>query len=272
MFPSLDDELQQLEQVLALSVVEMKALRARTARFPQAAGILLPLLRHQEQNNDATGLLAESLAYGTLQQGGEFRQWLDRQRNMVVKQSAQSQDSIVLVSREQNILRIRLNRPEARNAYSAAMRDALFAALTLLDLDHSIERCIWDAVGDCFSVGGDLAEFGVTTDIAQAHHIRMCRPIAALLLENASRIECRVHRACIGSGIELAGCAGKLVATDNTFFQLPELSMGLIPGAGGTVSLLRRLGRHRLAWWILSGRRISARTALDWGLIDQIQP
>lgn len=272
MFPSLDDELNQLAAVLALSAAEIKILRARTARFPQAAGIFLQLLRHQEVNNDAHALLAESLAYGVLQQGGEFRRWLEEYRRKSVEQHSGTGDGQLLLSREANIFTIRLNRPAARNAYSAAMRDALFDALVLLDLDHSIERCIWEGVGDCFSVGGDLSEFGMATDPALAHDIRMTRSVAALLLKNASRIECRVHRACIGSGIELPACAGKLVATADTFFQLPELSMGLIPGAGGTVSILRRIGRHRLAWWVLSGKRINAETALAWGLVDAIQP
>jgi len=152
------------------------------------------------------------------------------------------------------------------------MRDALFEALSLLDVDHSIERCVMEGAGDCFCVGGDLFEFGRAVDPAQAHQIRMARNVAALLLKNAARIECRVHRACMGSGIELPACAGRLIATADTFFQLPELSMGLIPGAGGTVSVLRRIGRHRLTWWVLSGKRINAETALAWGLIDEIQP
>jgi enoyl-CoA hydratase len=272
MFLSIDDELKQLAEALALSAAEINTLQERTTLFPQTSSILLQLLRHHELNNDIHALLAESLAYGILQQGGEFRHWLEQHRRKPVGDFPAPESDLLLLSREANILRIRLNHPAARNAYSSAMRDALFEALVLLDLDPSIERCIWEGVGDCFCVGGDLSEFGMATDAALAHHIRMTRSVAALLLKNASRIECRVHRACIGSGIELPACAARLIATPDTFFQLPELSMGLIPGAGGTVSVLRRIGRHRLAWWVLSGKRINAETALAWGLIDEIQP
>ncbi|MDQ6696224.1 MAG: enoyl-CoA hydratase/isomerase family protein, partial [Actinomycetota bacterium] len=56
-----------------------------------------------------------------------------------------------------------------------------------------------------------------------------------------------------------------------TTFRLPELAMGLVPGAGGTVSLPRRIGRHRTAWLALTGASIDAPTALDWGLVDTIE-
>jgi len=272
MFPSLDDELNELAEVLTLSAAEIKILRQRTVQFPQTSSVLLQLLRHQEQSQDTPALLAESLAYGVLQQSSEFRRWLQEHHQKPAEQFSGVEENLLLLSREHNLLKIQFNRPAVHNAYSAAMRDALFEALCLLDLDHSIEHCIWEGAGECFSVGGDLFEFGTVTDAAKAHEIRMERNVAALLLKNASRIECRVHRACIGSGIELPACAGKVVATPDTFFQLPELPMGLIPGAGGTVSILRRIGRHRLAWWVLSGKRINAKTALSWGLVDEIQP
>jgi enoyl-CoA hydratase/carnithine racemase len=76
----------------------------------------------------------------------------------------------------------------------------------------------------------------------------------------------------VGSGVELAAFAGRVVAHPDTTFSLPELSMGLLPGAGGTVSLPGRIGRHRTAWLMLTGHRIDARTAQAWGLVDEIDP
>jgi enoyl-CoA hydratase/carnithine racemase len=60
------------------------------------------------------------------------------------------------------------------------------------------------------------------------------------------------------------------VARPDATFRLPEIAMGLVPGAGGTVSLPRRIGRERTAWLALSGQAIDAPTALDWGLVDTI--
>jgi enoyl-CoA hydratase/carnithine racemase len=68
----------------------------------------------------------------------------------------------------------------------------------------------------------------------------------------------------------MAAWAKRFTAAPGAWFQLPELAMGVLPGAGGCVSLTRRIGRQRTALLILSGKRITARTALGWGLIDAI--
>ncbi len=79
-----------------------------------------------------------------------------------------------------------------------------------------------------------------------------------------------VHGACVGAGVELPAFAARVVAREDATFELPELSMGLVPGAGGTVSLPRRIGRQRTAWLCLTGARIDARAALAWGLVDEV--
>ena len=136
--------------------------------------------------------------------------------------------------------------------------------------DTAIARCIIRGAGSCFCVGGDLDEFGLFDNTAEAHAIRSTRNVGLLIAELAGRIECRVHRSCIGSGLELPAFCHRIVATGDTTFQLPEITMGLIPGAGGTVSVLRRIGRQRTAWLTLSAKRIRAAQALQWGLIDEI--
>ena len=93
-----------------------------------------------------------------------------------------------------------------------------------------------------------------------------------MLARIARRVRAELHGACVGAGIELPAFASRVVAREDAFFQLPELSMGLIPGAGGTVSLPRRIGRQRTAWLALTGARLEAATALDWGLVDELAP
>jgi enoyl-CoA hydratase/carnithine racemase len=75
----------------------------------------------------------------------------------------------------------------------------------------------------------------------------------------------------IGAGLEIAAFAGRVVARPDAWFQLPELKYGLIPGAGGTVSLPRRIGRQRTALLALSMQRLSAKTAHAWGLVDAVE-
>jgi enoyl-CoA hydratase/carnithine racemase len=93
-----------------------------------------------------------------------------------------------------------------------------------------------------------------------------------LLARCADRVVVLLHGACIGSGLEFPAFADHVVATSDAWFQLPELEFGLIPGAGGCISVPRRIGALRTAWLILSGKRIDAGRARDWGLVDELLP
>lgn len=176
----------------------------------------------------------------------------------------------VRYDREGDTVTLTLANPATRNAMSATMRDALYAALAGVIEDPSEPSLVLRGEGRCFSTGGELAEFGTASDLAAAHLVRTRRSAALLLHRLGSRAEVRLHGACIGSGIEIAAAAARRVATPETIFQLPELRMGLIPGAGGTVTIARAIGRQRTAWLALSGRRIGAARALDWGLIHDL--
>jgi len=235
---------------------------------PLAATTLVQLLRHNEESSIENGLFAESLAYATLQGSSEFHAYLKARGHR--PQPALSPDPAVRITREGDILRLILDRPQHGNALSMAMRDGLSEGLHLLAADAGLSKAILSGAGRSFCTGGHLEEFGLAVDPARAHLIRSTRNVGLLIHEHASRIECHVHGACIGSGIELPAFAHRVVAAEETFFQLPEITMGLIPGAGGTVSVLRRIGRHRMAYLCLSATRISAPTALEWGLIDSI--
>lgn len=260
--------LTQCVDVVASSHKEAQSLITNILQHPLTAMTLVQLLRHNEKANLDDGLLAESLAFATLQGSNEFRNYLDKRSQPPAVPDYT--EPAVLVERINNTLNLTLNRPEQRNAYSTAVRDALYEALEIQALDPSVERTIIRGAGACFSTGGVLEEFGLTDNIATAHAIRSTRHVGRLIAMQAQHIECHLHRACIGSGIELPAFAGRVVAQKNTYFQLPEITMGLIPGAGGTVSILRRIGRQRLAYLALSAKRIKAETALAWGLIDEI--
>ncbi len=151
------------------------------------------------------------------------------------------------------------------------MRDLLCEALTLAVTDDSIEEVILSGQGPAFCSGGDLDEFGTLADPATAHAIRATRNPGRLLADCASRLHVVVHGACVGAGIELPAFADHVVARPDASFRLPEVSMGLVPGAGGTASLPRRIGRQRTAWMALTGAPVDPSTALSWGLIDEVR-
>jgi enoyl-CoA hydratase len=248
---------------------ELAAVRAVAERRPLAALVLAQLLRRSLARDVADGLFAESLAYSTLQAGPEFAVF---RAGRGERKRPSGAEPAVLVRREGDELRLELNRPEKRNAFSAEMRDALCEALALVVQDPSVRRVVLTGAGAGFCSGGDLDEFGTLPDPATAHAIRSTRNAAALLARVAERVEARVHGACVGAGAELPAFCGRVVADPEAFFQLPEVGLGLVPGAGGTVSLPRRIGRQRTAWLALVGRRLAAEEALAWGLVDEVAP
>lgn len=256
--------------VVAASEVEAAAVRAATARTPIAATVLVQLLRLGERLSRHDALVAESLAYATLQAGPEFAAW--RRDHPPREQTAALGAPAVLMERSGDRLSLTLNRPARHNAFSSAMRDALAEALYVAVADPSLTEIVLTGAGPSFCSGGDLDEFGTLPDPATAHLVRATRSVPALLAACAERTRVIVHGACVGAGAELPAFAHRVAAKADTFFQLPELSLGLVPGAGGTVSLPRRIGRQRSAWLALSGARIDAATALRWGLVDEILP
>lgn len=235
---------------------------------PQAATVAAQVLRLTETLPLAEALTIESLAYSALLGGSEFARW--RLENPSVSAAADPAVPL-LVDRDGDRIVLTLNDPANRNAMSAAMRDALYEALANVLDDPSRPTVCLQGAGKCFSTGGDLAEFGTAPDLAEAHLVRTLHSCARALGALGDRATVRLHGACVGSGIEVAAAAHRRIAAADSWFQLPELAMGLIPGAGGTATVGRAIGRHRTLWMLLSGKRIGAAQALDWGLVHAIE-
>jgi enoyl-CoA hydratase/carnithine racemase len=252
---------------LASRLAEVQRIAALS---PLACHTLARVLRLTERLALEEALELESLAYSTLLGGEEFARWLRATPHDRVGNEPDAR--LVRYDREGDDVTLTLASPATRNAMSAAMRDALFEALVNVLEDPSAPAMLLRAEGRCFSVGGDLAEFGTARDLAAAHVIRTQRSCAAVLNRIGTRAQAHLHGACIGSGIEVPAAAARVTAARDLIVQLPELRMGLIPGAGGTVTLARRIGRHRLAWLCLGAFRIGADQALEWGLIEAVTP
>lgn len=251
------------------------AVTAPARRHPHAAVTLVQLLRAGESLDVTGALVAESLAYSTLLAGPEFASWLAGYRSTAPRPGAESSSGArprVRVERDEHapgVQRVVLDRAEVHNAFDAAMRDALVEALrgALSDPDGLV---VLTGAGPSFSSGGDLGEFGSTPDPATAHVVRTTRSPAWWLATHADRVEARVHGACIGAGAELSACCGRVLAAADAWFMLPEVAMGLVPGAGGTMSIRGRVGRQRTTWLALTGAPIDAATACRWGLVDAV--
>jgi hypothetical protein len=237
---------------------------------PIAATMLARTLRLTQRLTHADALDVESMAYSVLLGGAEFRSWRAAQTLSVTPSS--SNNELVVWSRGDDGVTISLNDPAHGNAMTAAMRDALYGALVNIFDDPTRPSVRLLGVGRCFSTGGHLPEFGSAQDLAKAHIVRTLHSCARLLHALGDRAHVHLHGACIGSGLEIPAAAHHRIATPDAWFQLPELRMGLIPGAGGTVFVPRAIGRHRTAWMVLSGKRLNATQALAMGLIHAIAP
>ena len=244
---------------------EVERVADAIAANPLASRTLAGVLRATEMLPVAEGLVVESLAYSMLLAGHEFRRWLDGRGPRTPPPAG---DEAVLLDRDGDLLTITLNRPDRHNAYAAAVRDALVDALEVGLVDPDL-RVVVRGAGPSFCSGGDLDEFGTTPDVTAAHLIRTTRSAGHLLHELGDRLTVEVHGACIGAGTELSAFGARVVAREGTWFQLPEVAMGLVPGAGGTVGVTKRIGRHRTAWLALTGERLELDTALAWGLVDE---
>jgi len=253
--------------VLAVDAVDAAGIASGIVGTPGAALACCQVLRHGEGLDTSAGLLLESTAYGTLQAGTEFAEWLEGRGRRVRPAEAEPP---VLVEADGDTVTLTLNRPRLRNAFSAAMRDALVEALRPLAAPGDSRQVLLAGNGSAFCCGGDPAEFGTIANPVGAHLIRSSANAAPWLDRLAGRLTVRVHGPAVGAGVELAAFAGRLEAADSATFCLPEVSMGLMPGAGGTVSVPRRIGRQRTARMCLTGTTIDAATALGWGLVDAI--
>ncbi len=242
----------------------------KIAKNPVASLTLVQLLRLNQKLSLKDQLIAESLAYSTLQSGEEFKSWLNKRAKSTGSKSDKNKEPAVLVERTSNEITLTLNRPEKHNAFSAEMRDILVEALRTAAADSSISEIYLQANGASFCAGGDLDEFGTAPNPGFAHYIRSVRNTGWMIHQLKDRISVKVHGACVGAGIELPAFASHITAKKDSFFQLPEISLGLIPGAGGTASIPRRIGRQKTVWLALTGEVVNAQTALAWGLIDEI--
>lgn len=238
------------------------------ANHPEASVAAALLLRRRPDDIWA-GLVAESATYSMLQSGPEFATWLrspdrprpgrDREPRVRTTPAAEG-DGVEVV----------LTRSVRHNALDVQMRDELFSVLG--ELVHRPGPIAILAEGPSFCSGGDLGQFGTFEDPASAHLVRLRRSLARRFSELGERIVVGLHGACLGAGIELPAFARRIVAADDSMIGLPEAGLGLIPGAGGTVSVPRRVGPARTLDLIVTGRSIDALTARSWGLVDEVVP
>ena len=162
-----------------------------------------------------------------------------------------------------------IDRQTLMNTITVAMRKELPGLLHGLDADDTVRVVIIrGAGGKAFSAGGDLSEFlaQAPADLEEwgdtlSWPARCRKPVIAA-----------INGYTMGAGLELALACDFRIATDRSLFSFPEIRLGMIPGSGGTQRALRLIGMTRAKLFMMTGRRISASQAEQWGLITQCVP
>jgi enoyl-CoA hydratase len=174
----------------------------------------------------------------------------------------------VLVERDGSVGVVLMNRPKQLNALSGELMEALVEALQELDADESV-RCIVLGGGErAFAAGADIAQLAQTSpvELTVSNRIERWDAIRAV----RTPIVAAVSGFCLGGGCELAMLCDLIVASETARFGQPETGVGIIPGAGGTQRLTRAVGKAVAMDVILSGRQLSAREALSFGLVARV--
>jgi enoyl-CoA hydratase/carnithine racemase len=181
-------------------------------------------------------------------------------------------ETIAVERRDSHVLVVTLNRPESANALNTQMGldlMELFEGLTL-DLEGLRAIVLTGQGTKAFCAGGDLKQRnGMTDEAWQAQHVvfeRMLRAILACPIP----VIAAVNGAAYGGGCEIAAAADFVYAATNARFALTEVTLGIMPGTGGTQSLPRAIGERRAKELILSGLPFSAEEAERWGLVNRV--
>lgn len=177
----------------------------------------------------------------------------------------------LLVSTEDRVTTIRLNRPETLNALNAALLAELAEAIGVADADPAVGAIVVTGSEKAFAAGADIREmsgrtfvdtFGEDMFTASSDEILRCRkPIIAA-----------VAGYCLGGGCELAMLCDFILAADTAKFGQPEVNLGVIPGLGGTQRLPRLVGQSKAMEMVLTGRLIGAEEAERSGLVSRVVP
>ncbi|MFN8456980.1 MAG: enoyl-CoA hydratase-related protein [Anaerolineae bacterium] len=186
--------------------------------------------------------------------------------NQVLNQAYEN----ILVRQEGRVGIVQLNRPKALNALNTPTMAELVAALQVFDADNEI---------GCLVVTGDERAFAAGADIKQMANATVVEMLNVPMLEYWDHLQtirkpiiAAVSGWCLGGGCELAMACDMIVASESAKFGQPEITIGVIPGAGGTQRLARTVGKALAMEMILNNRHLTAAEAMQYGLVNRVVP
>ena len=187
---------------------------------------------------------------------------------------SQTYETLSLATPRPHVIQVTLSRPEASNAMNTQLSRDITTLFEGLALDPGDIRCVvvTGAGTRAFCAGGDLKERNGMSDEAWGRqHVIFERMVRALIDCPVPMIGA-VNGAAFGGGCEIAATMDFIYAADTARFAMTEVTLGIIPGAGGTQTLARAMGERRAKELILSGRAFTAVQAAEWGLVNAVYP
>jgi enoyl-CoA hydratase/carnithine racemase len=179
--------------------------------------------------------------------------------------------SLVEIGLREHVATVRLNRPEALNAISGELANELAGALLRAAADPEAWVVVLAAAGEkAFCVGADLKERNRLDDAGWMRNRLLMRAMFDTLRSLPQPTVASVFGYALGGGFELALNCDLVVATEDAVFGLPEVTVGIVPGGGGTQLLARKVGVARAKELVFTGRRITGQAAFEMGLVTRV--
>lgn len=178
----------------------------------------------------------------------------------------------ILVTIASGLATITINRPKKLNALNSTTIKELSLAFETLEDDITVKTIIITGSGEkAFVAGADIAEFANFSVEEGAHLARLGQESLFNLVENlATPVIAAVNGFALGGGLELAMACHFRIASDNAKMGLPEVSLGVIPGYGGTQRLPQLVGKGKAMELIMTAGMISAQESKEWGLVNHV--
>ena len=176
----------------------------------------------------------------------------------------------ITIERHEAIGVIRMNRPERRNALSPAVMEQLAGAIGDLDADETVRCIVIAGTDEVFAAGADIKAMAERTfqEVLEASTMPFWQRVA----DCRTPLIAAVSGFALGGGCELALLCDMIVASETAEFGQPEITLGIIPGGGGTQRLARVIGKQRTMELVLSGRRIDAKEGVRLGFVNKVSP
>lgn len=179
----------------------------------------------------------------------------------------------ILVELTDNIGWVKINRPERLNALNSEVVASLWQALHDVEKNSAVKVVVITGAGEkAFVAGGDIKEMADMTPLAARAFARTGQQLIESIEKMTKPVIAAVNGYALGGGLELALACDFIYASENARLGLPEVTLGVIPGFGGTQNLARLIGPNKAREMIFSGMQLTAQKAREWGIVNEVFP